>query len=177
MAMGKTETIKKRRVDVYLRSEPQKVRWNKYAKGQKMSLSKLVIDTVEARISGDLQNQLEIKETLTKQIKDLMNENETYKTQNKRLENYIDILEREMNRKTSISFSDPGPGFSHYNKELIDVLRGSNGPITNMDLLGRIRVDPSDTDVVKGISKQLEALTEYGLTKLGNRGWMWIAQR
>ncbi|MCK5773847.1 MAG: hypothetical protein KAH57_08675 [Thermoplasmata archaeon] len=174
--MGKTETIKKRRVDVYLRSEEQKGRWNKYAKGQKMSLSKLIIDTVEARIGGDLMNQIKIKETLTDKIKKLMDENDSLKVQYNRSENYISILEREMNRSKNVSFSEPGPGIHKYHEELIRVLKDSNNPVSNNNILKQIRIDPADTEVVAGISKQLDALKSYGLIKYGSRGWIWNGQ-
>ena len=56
--MGKTETIKKRRVDVYLPSELQKERWNQYARKMKTPLSKLIISVVETHIGEGLPDNV-----------------------------------------------------------------------------------------------------------------------
>jgi len=41
-------------------------------------------------------------------------------------------------------------------------------------LLSELGVDPKDSDLVKGLSTQLEELEEYGLVKPVGKGWRWI---
>jgi len=171
--MGKNQTIKKRRVDVYLRSEDQKDRWNKFADGRKTSLSKLIIETMESMIGGGLMDQLEAKETLTKKIQQLKDEYEKMETNYHRQEKYIEMLEAELNRTKTASFTEPGPGTRHFNKDVIRVLKDSSGPVSNHELPRLVNVNPSDTDQVNGISNQLEALSGYGIVKYGARGWVW----
>ncbi len=173
LTMGKTETINKRRVDVYLNSEKQKERWNQFAKKQKTSLSKLVIQTMESLIGGSLLDQLDAKETLSKRIEEMDKEIEQLKTNNNRQEKYIEILEVELSRSKISSFIVPGPGFRTHNEELIKILREAKAPISHDLILRSIKVKPTDTEGVKGISNELEALASYGLVKYGPRGWTW----
>jgi hypothetical protein len=172
--MGKTETIKQRRVDVYLRTAEQKDRWNRYAESQKTSLSKVIIATMESLIGGGLMDQLDAKETLTKRNQGLVEELGQVQAANHRLEKYVELLESELNRAKNTPFSEPGPGIRQYNGDLIKILKSSDGPISNNEILSRARIDPADTGTVSGISAQLEALTAYGLVKYSSRGWTWI---
>ena len=172
--MGKTETIKKRKVEVYLVTEGQKERWKKYAKGKNTSLSKLIIETFEARIKGNLMKQLEAKETLTKELGTLQEENRVLKIQNKRQERYIEILEHDMKRAQHISFGETGDGYRMFNKDLTGLLKESKYPVPNHNILSLLGVDPTDTEAVKGIRNQLEALKGYGLIKNTKRGWKWV---
>jgi hypothetical protein len=172
--MGKTETIKKRKVEVYLVTEGQKERWQKYAKDKNTSLSKFIIETVEARVKGNLMKQLKVKETLTNENNDLREENRVLKIQNKRHERYIEILERDMKRAQHISFGETGDGYRMFNKDLTGLLKDSNKPVPNHSILSLLGVDPTDTEAVKGIRNQLEALKGYGLIKDTKRGWKWV---
>jgi len=172
--MGKTETIRKRRVDVYLRSEQQKERWIKYAEKQKTSLSKVIINTMESLLSGGLLDQLNVKERLNDKNQELLKENEIVKTNNHRLERYIDILEKELSRSKNITFTEPGPGFRFHNDILINVLKEAKTPVSNDKILTLINVNPAETDHVKGVSNQLDTLSSYGLIKYTSRGWTWI---
>jgi hypothetical protein len=141
--MGKTETIKKRRVDVYLRSEEQKEHWNRFANGKKTSLSKVIKSTMESFIDGGLMEQLDAKENLTKKNQALSEEIEQLKTTYRRQERYIELLETELNRTKPRSFTNPGPGVRHYDKDLIQILKESRGPVSNNDILRRAKVDIS----------------------------------
>ena len=172
--MGKTETSKKRRVDVYLRSEGQKERWNKYAKQKKTPLSKLIIDTMEARITGNLMEQLEAKETLSKDLHEAREDIDRLNVQNQRYERYIGILEHDMKRAQHVSFGETGDGYRMFNKDLTGLLKNSKDPISNQNILARIGVDPGDSEAVKGIKNQIEALEGYGLIKYTRRGWKWV---
>lgn len=172
--MGKTETTKKRKVEVYLHSFGQKERWKKYAKGKNTSLSKFIIETVEARIMGNLMKQLEAKETLSKEISALEEENRVLKIQNRRHERYIEILEHDMKRAQHISFGETGDGYRMFNKDLTGLLKESKYPIPYHNIISKLGVDPTDTEAVEGIRNQLEALKGYGLIKYSKRGWKWV---
>jgi len=171
--MGKTETIKKRRVDVYLRSEEQKEHWNRFANGKKTSLSKVIKSTMESFIDGGLMEQLDAKENLTKENEALIEEIEQLKTSHRRQERYVELLETELNRTKTRSFTDPGPGVRHYDKDLIQILKESKGPVSHKDILRLVKVDPSDIDLVKGVANQLEALSMYGMVRYSSKGWVW----
>lgn len=173
MPMGKTETIKKRRVDVYLPSELQKERWNKYARKMRTPLSKLIISVMETHMGEGLPDTVNERLTLKSENEALLKENEVIRTEKIRLEKFVELLEREMNRSQSISMMDNGQGFRKYNRKLVDLLQNSSIPIPHNEILRELHINPIDTDVVQGISKQLESLSEFGLIKYTVKGWKW----
>lgn len=74
--MGKTETIKKRRVDIYLITERQKERWKEYAKSKNIPLSRFIRETCKDRINGNLMKlkHIEKREKLLKKRDELSEE-------------------------------------------------------------------------------------------------------
>jgi len=171
--MGTTETIKQRRVDVYLKNMEQKERWTAYATSQNSSLSKVIINTMESLIVGDLMDQLTAKESLTKDNEDLKAKLEDLQTSHRRQEQYIELLEKELARLKNISFKDQGPGMRRYSDSLIRVLKESRTPVNNNDLMVMMKIDPNDSDIVTGVSDQLQVLSSYGLVKYSGKGWIW----
>jgi hypothetical protein len=49
------------------------------------------------------------------------------------------------------------------------------GSLTQEQMLASLNIDPSDIDLVKAVSRQLEALEAYGLLDYRGRGWKWKA--
>jgi len=41
------------------------------------------------------------------------------------------------------------------------------------EILADLNIDPSDSDLVKVVNKQLEILETYGLVEYVGRGWKW----
>ena len=41
------------------------------------------------------------------------------------------------------------------------------------EILTKLNIDPSDTELVKAVNKQLEILETYGLVEYAGRGWRW----
>ncbi|MGQ9680509.1 MAG: hypothetical protein ACUVV4_07070, partial [Candidatus Bathyarchaeia archaeon] len=52
-----------------------------------------------------------------------------------------------------------------------------NNRYTQEYILLHLKVDPSDADLVKAVSKQLEALEAYGLVEYKGRGWRYSNKR
>jgi len=64
-------------------------------------------------------------------------------------------------------------GVRKFDKDLIELLR-KGGSYTQEQILAHLNIDPLDTDLVKAISRQLEALEGYCLVEYKGRGWRWI---
>ena len=58
-------------------------------------------------------------------------------------------------------------------KELITLLR-SRKRIQYDELLPLMGAQPSETDIVKGITNQIESLLQYGIIQQDMKGWRWI---
>jgi hypothetical protein len=171
--MGKTETIKKRRVDIYLITEKQKERWKEYAKSKNMPLSRFIRETCNDRISGNLQKRIEKRMKLIREREELEEEYNRLKIKNLKLQNHIDMLEKQKRRTQILAHLLPGDGYRMFDKELTMTLRFSKKPMPTRELIINIRLDPTDEEMVEGILKQLESLQGIGLVKQTAKGWIW----
>ena len=63
-------------------------------------------------------------------------------------------------------------GTRKFDKELIDLLK-QGGSYSGDEILTRLSINSSDTDLVKAVNKQLEVLESYGLVEYVGRGWKW----
>ena len=68
---------------------------------------------------------------------------------------------------------DEFQGSRKYSKELIALLK-QHETIDNYRILEKLGIEPKDSDLVRGISSELEALENYNLITSTPRGWKWI---
>lgn len=64
-------------------------------------------------------------------------------------------------------------GVREYDRELIEILQQA-GRIESDELVQRLGVKPSQTDLMKGIDQQLHQLERFGLVASTAHGWRWI---
>lgn len=171
---GKTKTVKQRAIYVYLPSLKITEDWKNRAEKAGTSISKFVIERVEdslRREEGEESylNRLDLIKRLDKteeELKQLRNDNRL-------LKKLVDNLDTELKRYRAKPFLDEGfEGERRFDKELIDLLR-KGGSYTGGELLAHLDIDPSDSELVKAVNKQLEILENYGLVEYEGRGWRW----
>jgi len=171
---GKTETIKKRAIYVYLPSLKMVEDWKDRAENADTSISKFVIDRVEDSIRKEegeesYLNRLELIKRLSTAEEELKHLRKDNRLQKK----LVDNLDNELKRHRTKPFLDENfEGMRGFDKELIDLLRKGD-TYTGDAILAHLNVDPSDTDLVKAVNKQLEILEKYGLVEYLGRGWKW----
>lgn len=167
---SKTDTIKQRRVDVYLPSIDMKKKWKEVADERGQSLSKFVIELVEDSLNREdedyesRQELLEENRELKEKIKELEKDVKVYR------ESY-DKLEEELKEHRAKDFTESG-GSRKFSKELIQLLKKERF-VEFEDIYDKLDIDPSDTEMVKAFQEQLKTLEEYGLVKEEDRGWRW----
>lgn len=170
--MGKTDTIKDRRVDVYLDTLERKERWTELAAEADESLSKFVQKCVEYAIEKGGPDFADLGED-SKQIQELRQTVDELRKDVKQKEIVIEKQESELRRHRAEPFLEEDfEGTRQYERELIDILQDADR-ITGDELLSRLDIEPSETDVVKGIDNQLQRLEEYGLVRNTPKGWVW----
>jgi hypothetical protein len=173
--MGKTETIKRRAVYVYLPAEEMAERWKQRAKRSRSSISKFVVERVEdsLRKEGDEDQPKRIE--LIKQLKELKAENEKLGRDNEILRKAYERLDSEVKRYRAKPFLDEGfKGVRKYDRKLVELLR--RGRVVSSDeILEELGIDHSETDLVKAVNRQLENLEAYGLVNATARGWQWTS--
>ncbi|MCW4020903.1 MAG: hypothetical protein NWF14_06725 [Candidatus Bathyarchaeota archaeon] len=170
--MGKTDTIKKRAIYVYLPSQEMASRWKELAEKQGTSISKFVSEHVENSLRQDESSYLS-RSFLIEENRKLREGLEEKEKRNRHLELLVDKLEEDLRRYRAQLFLDEGfTGVRRYDRKLIEILR-EPGVHGNEEILSRLGVKPTEHETIKAVSKQLENLQSYGLVKSTPRGWAW----
>ena len=172
--LSKTETIKERTVYIYLPSFGMLEDWKKRSQVANTSLSKFVIDRVEDSIrkdegEGGYLSRLE----LIRRLKKAEDELKELTKDNRMLKRLVDNQETELKRYRSEPFlARSFEGTRRYDQELIELLK-SGKSYNAEEILIRLGIDHSNTDLVKAVSNQLEVLEDYGLVAYSGRRWRW----
>ena len=172
--MGKTETIKKRAIYVYLPSIEQKERWEGYARKQGTSISKFVVEHVENSLRQEEDPGYKSRGDLWRAAKELRGQLDKVTREKRVLEIAIERLEEELRRYRAQPFLEEDfVGVRRYQKELVEILREGR-VVSSNEILSRLRIDPSEQEAVKAVSKQLENLEGYGVVQSSPKGWKWV---
>jgi hypothetical protein len=87
----------------------------------------------------------------------------------------IKVQEEELEEYRNKAFMEKSfSGVRTFNQDLINTLKAALIPISDEELLQRLRISPTNPDSVKAISAQLEALEGYNLIQLTKEGWRWV---
>ena len=82
-------------------------------------------------------------------------------------------MAEELKRYRAKPFLDESfMGVRQFDRDLIELLR-SGRTLSDEEILASLNIDPADADLVKVVSKQLEALEDYGLVEFTGKGWRW----
>jgi len=170
----KTETIKERAIYVYLPSLEMVEDWKSRAEKGGVSISKFVIERVEESIQREEGEEGYLSRAkLIKKLRDAEEELKKVKNENRLLKKLAENLDNELRRYRAQPFlEETFEGVRRFDKDLIELLR-KGGSYTQEQILANLNIDPSDSDLVKALSKQLEALEGYGLLEYRGRGWRW----
>ena len=171
---GKTETIKDRAIYVYLPSLEMVEDWKRRAEKAGVSISKFVIERVEESIRREEGEEGYLSRAeLIKRLRDAEEQLKKVKNENRLLKKLAENLDNELRRYRAQPFLEEAfEGVRRFDRDLIELLR-RGGSYTEEQILTHLNIDPSDTDLVKALSKQLEALEGYGLLEYKGRGWKW----
>jgi hypothetical protein len=171
---GKTKTIKKRAIYVYLPTQKMSDDWKNKADKAGSSISKFVIDRVEDSLREEegeqgYLNRLELIKKLSKTEEELKN----LRKENRFVKKLVDNLDAELKTHRAKPFLEQDfGGVRRYDKELINLLKEGNS-LSDSDILDRLNIKPTDTDLVLAINRQLFFLESYGLVEYVGRGWKW----
>ena len=170
--MGKTDTIKERRVDVYLDSLERKERWTEQADDAGDSLSKFVQKAVEYAIEQGGPDFSELGER-AKHIEELEQRVTKLRKELKQKDIVIEKLEEDLRGYRLEPFTeDDFEGVRQYDQELIEMLQ-STDRVTDDELCRRLGIDPTNTEQMEAVDTQLRQLEVYGLVASTARGWRW----
>lgn len=173
----KTETIKDRAIYVYLPSLEMVEDWKSRAEKSRVSISKFVIERVEDSLrSEDGGKEIYVNRAeLAKKYRDSEEELKKMRNENRLLKKLADNLDSELRRYRAQPFLEEAfEGVRRFDRDLVELLK-KGGSLSQEQILVSLNIDPSDSDLVKAVSRQLEALEAYGLLDYRGRGWKWKA--
>jgi len=170
---GKTETIKERAIYVYLPSMEMAEDWKRRAEKAGVSISKFVIERVEDSIRREGEEGYISRVELIKRLKEAEEEIRKLKAENSLLRRLVENLDRELKLYRAKPFAEESfEGIRKFDKELIKLLK-RGGSYSEEEILANLNIDPSDSELVKAVGRQLEILEEYGIVEYTGRGWRW----
>jgi len=106
-------------------------------------------------------------------LKRAEDELEKLRRENRLLKRLVENLDRELRRyRTQLFLEEHFEGVRAFDKELIDLLR-QGGTYSEDEILARLGISPTDTELIKVVSRQLEILEGYGLVQFTRKGWKW----
>jgi len=172
---GKTGTIKDRTIYVYLPSLGMVEDWKLRAEKAGVSLSKFIIERVLDSIRReDGEEGYLSRAEIIKRLRNTEEELRKLRDENRLLRKLVENLDNELKRYRAQPFlEDRFEGVRRFDRELIELLK-RGGIFNEEEILTHLNINPSETELVKAVSRQLEILEEYGLVEFTGRGWRWV---
>src|SRR5271157_3931734 len=168
---GKTATIKQRSLYVYLPSVEMVDGWKRRAGEEKKSISRFVMVRVMRSLApegGRAERVMRAElaadvEKVQREKKELLGENEQLRQENRMLKMLSDNLDNELKRLRAQPFLEAGfVGTRRFDKALVDLLKRGKAVETDT-IMAKLHVDPRESELVRGVRGQLEALQAYDL--------------
>jgi ATP-dependent Lon protease len=169
---GLTQTIKQRALYLYLPSEEMAEEWKSLAKHARVSVSRFILDHVQNSLDQEKGDYVARSE-LIKREQELKAENSKLREENRMLRSAYERLDEELKHYRAKPFLEPEfEGIRTYEKELIDLFKKQKA-VRSDEILGSLRIDPGNSDLVKAVNRQLELLEKYGIIEPIIGGWKW----
>lgn len=178
MALDRTLTWQKRRVDIYLPSLETRARWVKSARELGLSLSEMVYHMVEGRLAERADPSLRAEGRLAAEAENLGRDLATARKRIEELEAVNSRLEREADaHRTRALLGEPqrltlDPRIARHFQEA----RGKDRRprlVEEAELRHAFQITPKDTDRLRALASQIELLELHGFVTKKPRGWVW----
>lgn len=172
--MGKTDTIKKRAIYVYLPSLEMVQHWKELASRQDLSVSKFVTEHVENSLRQEEGEEgFMSRAELMKKATELESQVGELSRERRMLRTLVGKLERDLKVQSTRDFLDEEfEGTRSFDRELVELLRVGRS-LMDDELLEGLGLECDDMEARKTVGKQLESLESYGLVKATSNGWVW----
>jgi len=165
---------KQRLIYLYLPSQGKRDELKILADKARMPLSKFIVEHVENSLQQEQNKEgYASRVELLDDMRRIQEENKDLHKRIKMLETLTDRLEEELRGYRVKPFLDEDfSGIRMYEADLIRLFK-TRSEVRKEELLSHLGINPMDTDVVKGIKKQIETLERYGLVKDIGGKWRW----
>lgn len=148
--------------------------WKAKAKQADVSISKFILDHVQNSLAKE-EGDYVARSDLIKRSQELKVEDSKLREENRILRLAYERLDQELKHYRAKPFLETRfEGIRVYESELVDLFKKQK-IVKSDEILDLLKIDPKDSDLVKGINKQLELLERYGLIESIIGGWKWKA--
>ncbi|MGV8089258.1 MAG: hypothetical protein ACP5OM_03180 [Methanothrix sp.] len=156
---------------VYHPSRDHKARWKKIAAKAHVPLSKFIIATVD----GVVDEKEEMAPRHMRELEGLKNENKALREDLTRKNILIERYEAELKRYRAAPWRETDfKGIRSLNEDLVTILK-ARGSMDRMQLLEALGIDRRETDLIKALNSQIEALEGFGMVRAERGILQWIA--
>lgn len=165
----KTETILKRKIQVYLPSEEKLDDWRSRAKERDISLSKFIIYNMDRSIYDMSAEDILPRRELEKQLEEKQAIITRLDEDNRLLKSLVQRFDTELHGKRAEQFLRPT---RKYDKELIDLFQ-RRGFVRFDELQTSLGIPPGNVDTMKGINAQIDIMVTNSIIEKTSSGWRW----
>ena len=163
--MVKKKELKQRAIYVYPPTEMTD-NWKTLAEKSGTSISKFVIEHVENSL-GSAEDDYRSRTIVLEENRQLRESLDEKEKRNHHLELLVEKLEEDLRIYRSRLFTDTSSiGTRTYDKQLITILREPGAHNTDT-ILRRLQVKPTNTEVIKAISTQIERARAFPVIRFG----------
>ena len=158
-----------RSTTVYADSNEEKAEWRQAAEASGCSISKYILEKMRKALSPDQDHP---RPDLSRELAEVKAENRDLKREVLQQADLIGKYESELYKLRHAAFSELDIEGAREH-DLMALLREGR-TINAYDLQKLLRIDPGDSEAMRLVSNQLEALRRFGLVKETTGGWRWI---
>ena len=179
--LGKTATIKRRRIDVYLPTLEAKQRWSEAAARRHQKVSEMVFELVEGALAPLPAGEAESYHAATQRVDEVQAELAAQRQRNDELERLKENLERELEAYRAQEILDI-PIIPKVDSRLVRIFsqaRGHDGRARAVEigeLRKALRLSPKQENELKALNVTLEHMELHKWIRRSGRGWVWIGQ-
>ncbi|HWG89366.1 MAG TPA: hypothetical protein VNZ52_00810 [Candidatus Thermoplasmatota archaeon] len=176
--LGKTKTIKQRRIDVYLPTLEAKERWGEAAAKRRQKVSEMVFELVETALAPPVGADQATPQQLVEELEDLRADLEAQRRRIEELTLLKESLEQELATYRAQAVADTGgvPKLDSRLVRLFSEARGRDGRhrvVEAPEVRKALRITARDEDQGKALNLSLEAMELHGWIKRAGKGWVW----
>lgn len=176
--MGKTETSKQRRIDVYLPTFEAKERWGEVAVKRRQKVSEMVFELVETALAPPATSEAASSQELLKELEDVRAELGEQRARNEELTLLKESLEHEIAQYRAEAVVD-AQGMPKMDSRLVRLFSqargkdGKNRVLEAGEVRKALRITGKNEAEAKALHKSLEGMELHGWIKRSSKGWVW----
>ena len=170
----KTESLKRRSFFVYVPDELMADDWKNAAKESRLSISRFVVEHVENSLRQNGEGSRFSRKDLIDQNAKLTEEIQTLREDLDMKTRAYGALNQELVHLRNQAYVNPtAMGVRQVSRDLVRLFLTERS-VRYDALLPSLGIIATDTETVRGINAQIEALVQWGLLLPDRTGWRWI---